>query len=294
MSWQRYSDWKKRFGMPNMHNGNIPRSFWLQSWEVQAILDYKREHPDIGYRCLTYKMLDEDVVAVSPATTYRYLSLNGLTNRWNTKSTGSKKKKGFDQPTKAHEHWHVDISYISFQGTFLFLISVLDGFSRYVVHHELRMHMQEFDVEIVIQRALEKRPGHNTRIISDNGSQFLSGDFKTFLKDANLTHVRTSVNYPQSNGKIEAYHKTVKNECIRRTSLLSLEDARKQVSRYIEIYNNERLHSGIGYIAPLDKLNGRAEEIFKERDRKLEIARKCRRENAQQMRVFDQIAMNYN
>lgn len=273
-----------------MHNGNMPRSFWLQPWEVQAIIDYKKNHPVTGYRCLTYMMLDEDVVAVSPSTTYRYLSLNGLTNRWNTKSTGSK-KKGFEQPTKPHEHWHVDISYISFQGTFLFLISVLDGFSRYIVHHELRMHMQEIDVEIVIQRALEKFPGHNTRIISDNGPQFISGDFKTFLKEANLTHVRTSVYYPQSNGKIEAYHKTVKNECIRRTSLLSLEDARVQVSRYIEVYNNERLHSGIGYIVPFDKLSGRAEEIFKERDRKLEAARKRRKEEAEQLRCFDRIAI---
>ncbi len=276
-----------------MHNGNIPRDFWLQPWEVQAIIDYKKNHFDVGYRRLTYMMLDEDIVAVSPATTYRYLNLNGLTNRWNTKTTGSK-KIGFDQPTSPHEHWHVDISYISFKGTFLFLISVLDGYSRYIVHHELRLNMQEYDVEIVVQRALEKYPGNKPRIISDNGPQFISGDFKSFLKEANLTHVRTSAYYPQSNGKIEAYHKTVKNECIRRSSLITLEDARHQVSHYIENYNTNRLHSGIGYITPLDKLNGRAKDIFKERDRKLEAARNRRKIESRQLKCLEQITMEYN
>ena len=243
------------------------------------IVAYKRTHPEVGYRRLTYMMMDEDVVAVSPATTYRILRLNNLTSRWNTSTSGSK-RKGFVQPLKPHEHWHVDISYVNFYGTFLYLITVLDGFSRFVVHHDLRIHMQEYDVEVVLQQALEKYPNESPRIISDNGSQFISREFKGFVKANNLTHVRTSVNHPQSNGKIEAWHKTAKRECIRVQSFVDLEDARHIVTEYVQEYNYSRLHSGIGYITPHDKLMGRAEKIFKERDRKLEAARKRRKENA--------------
>lgn len=97
-----------------------------------------------------------------------------------------------------------------------------------------------------------------------------------------MTHVRTSPFYPQSNGKLERFHKTIKEECIRPGVPLSLDDARRIVGKYIEHYNRVRLHSAIGYIAPADKLNGRDKEIFKERDRKLEDARELRKQKRQQ------------
>lgn len=279
LSWTKFYNWKKRFGLPNRHNGNIPRDFWLEPWEIDAIIDFKKEYLDLGYKRLTYMMMDNDIVAVSPSTTYRVLRNANLTNRWNNKKLKTN-RKGFVQPLKPHQHWHIDISYITFHGSHLFLISVLDGFSRFIVHHELRTNMQEYDVEIVLQRALEKYPRAQPRIISDNGSQFIANDFKAFLRNENLTHVRTSVNHPQSNGKIEAFHKNIKHECIRQRSLLNLEDARKTVAEYIHEYNYHRLHSGINYIAPYDMLHGNAERILKERDKKLENARRRRQDNA--------------
>ena len=92
-----------------------------------------------------------------------------------------------------------------------------------------------------------------------------------------MTHVRTSPYYPQSNGKIERWHKTPKGECIRVKVPLSLEDARRIVAEFVAHYNDVRLHSAIGYVAPADKLAGRAPAIFAERDRKLEAARERRR-----------------
>jgi hypothetical protein len=93
-----------------------------------------------------------------------------------------------------------------------------------------------------------------------------------------MTHVRTSPFYPQCNGKLERYHKTIKAECIRPKVALSLEEARMQIADYICHYNNERLHSAIGYIAPKDKLEGRDKQIFKEREQKLEAAREARKQ----------------
>jgi putative transposase len=97
-----------------------------------------------------------------------------------------------------------------------------------------------------------------------------------------MTHVRTAPYYPQSNGKLERFHKTLKGECNRPKTPFSLDDARRLVKEYIDHYNTVRLHSAIGYIAPIDKLNGRDKEIFKERDRKLETAREQRRMKRQQ------------
>jgi len=274
----KFYDWKQRYGTPNFHNGKAPRDWWLEPWEAAAIRDYKRAHPLEGYRRLTYMMIDEDVVAVAPTTTYRVLRDAGLLYRSTNKA--SLKGTGFKQPSAPHRHWHIDISYINLLGTFFYLTSIIDGYSRYIVHHELRTAMQEYDVEITVQRALEKFPGAAPRVISDNGSQFISKDFKGYIKQVGLTHVRTSVNYPQANGKIEAWHKNLKCECVRCTPLLSLDDARRKIAAYVAHYNDERLHSAIGYIAPKNKLEGREQEIFAERDRRLEAARERRKRNA--------------
>ena len=128
----KYYDWKHRYGKVNEHNARIPRDFWLTDFERQAIIKYYHDNPLEGYRRLCYMMIDADIAAVSPSSVYRVLSNVGLLNRWNRKK--SKKGTGFVQPLKAHEHWHIDISYINICGTFYYLCSILDGFSRYIVH----------------------------------------------------------------------------------------------------------------------------------------------------------------
>lgn len=220
-------------------------------------------------------MLDDDVVAVSPSSVYRVLKGAGrLDRKWRKPS---KKGAGFVQPDGPNRHWHVDISHINVSGTFYYLCALLDGYSRYLVHWELREAMQEPDVETIIQRALEKHPVERPRIISDNGPQFVARDFKQFIRLTGLTHVRTSPYYPQSNGKLERWHGSLKRECIRPACPASLEEARRRVQQYVDHYNHVRLHSAIGYLTPADKLLGLEEVIFAERDRKLEDARQRRR-----------------
>lgn len=140
--------------------------------------------------------------------------------------------------------------------------------------------MTEAEVETIIQRARERYPDARPRIISDNGPQFIARDFKEFIRVCGMTHVRTSPYYPQSNGKIERWHKTLKGECIRVKTPLSLEDARRIVAEYVAHYNEIRLHSAIGYVTPKDRLEGRQGEIFAARKRKLAAARARRRDAA--------------
>lgn len=271
----QFHRWTERYGRVNTHNGQLPRDHWLTPAERQAILAYYETHAPEGYRRLTFMMLDEDVVAVSPATTYRVLKTEGLLDRWNGKP--SKKGTGFVQPLQPHEHWHVDISYINVAGTFYYLCSILDGATRFLVHWELRERMTTVDVETVLQRARERFPDARPRIISDNGPQFIARDFKEFIRLAGMTHVRTSPYYPQSNGKLERWHQTLKVTTIRPQAPSTLEEARRLVAAFVEYYNQRRLHSAIGFIAPADLLAGRAAAIWAARDQKLEAARARRR-----------------
>lgn len=280
----KYFEWKDRFGKDNQHNGNLPKSNWLLPWERDAIVEYARGHYSEndyhlrdGYRRLTYQMLDEDVAAVSPPTVYRILKAEGLLNRWNTIKTSSK-GDGFTQPTAPHQHWHTDIKYINFCGTFLFLISVMDGYSRYIVHHEVRAHMTEYDVQLTLVKAKEKYPDVRPRIISDNGGQFISKDFQQFIKFLELTHIRTSVAYPQSNGKLERFHRSIGVECLRTNSFITVEDARETIAVYIDHYNRVRLHSAISYLRPEDYLLGVEKEKIALREEKLAKALKNRAE----------------
>jgi transposase InsO family protein len=279
----KYYQWKDRYGQVNEHNAWVPRDHWLEDWEKQAIVAYHHQHPLDGYRLLTYMMMDADVVAVSPASTYRVLKAAGLLGRWNAKP--SFKGTGFQQPIGPHEHWHIDVSYLNICGTFYYLCSILDGFSRYVVHWEIRESMTEADVEIILQRARELFPDTRPRIISDNGPQFIARDFKEFIALCGMTHVRTSPYYPQSNGKLERYHRTIKADGIRPNTPLSLQDARRVVERFVRQYNEVRLHSAIQYITPADKLAGRAEAILAARDAKLAAAREARKARRQQERI---------
>jgi transposase InsO family protein len=275
----KFYDWQTRYGQATEHNGKIPRDFWLEDWEKQAIVDYALAHPGEGYRQLTYMMLDENIVAVGATSVWRVLRAAGLLERWNSKP--SKKGTGFVQPLSPHEHWHTDVTYINISGTFYYLCSLLDGYSRFIVHWEIREAMTEADVEIILQRAKEAFPEARPRIISDNGPQFIAKDFKQFIRLSGMTHVRTSPYYPQSNGKIERWHGSLKRECIRPGTPLSLEDARRLVAGYVKHYNEVRLHSAIGFITPKDKREGRDRAIFAERDRKLEAARERRRQRRQ-------------
>lgn len=275
VSREHLRQWRQRIGAPNQHNGKMPKAHQLLPEERTAILNYYKNNSVEGYRRLTYMMMDEGVAFVSPASTYRVLKSAGvLKSRIHTPSS---KGKGFRQPGAPHRHWHIDITYLKIKGIFYYLTLVLDGFSRYIVGWSLRESMTETDVEITVQMAREAFPGTTPRIISDRGSQFSSRDFREFMRLVGLTHTMTSPYYPQSNGKLERCNKTVK-AFLRTTYLANVDEARKFIEDFVEYYNTIRLNSAIGYVAPADKLAGRAEAIQEKRDLGLSAAAAKRRE----------------
>ena len=279
----KWHHWKGREGKANEHNGGVPRDHGLEPEEKQASVAFHDRYPREGYRRRTFLMLDQDVAACSPASVYRVLKAAGRLGPRH--APPCRKGKGFGQPLRPHEPWHVDVAYLNVAGTLYYLCRLLDGCSRDIVPWEIREAMTEADIEQVIQRAREQFPGVTPRVISDNGPQFIAKDFKEFIRVCGMTHVKTSPYYPQSNGKIERWHRTLKGDCIRTETPLSLEDARRIVERYVGSYNTVRLHSALGYITPQDKLPGREKAIFAERDRKLEQARERRKAKRQATRA---------
>jgi putative transposase len=212
-------------------------------------------------------MMDANVVACSPGTVYNVLRQADVLR---PRGKESRKGQGFVQPLTAHEHWHIDVAYINIAGTFVFMATVIDGFSRLVVAWDIAPQMGEKEIEILLQQGRERFPGAHPRIISD------------FVKIFGMTHVRTSPFYPQSNGRIERYHRTIKSQCIRPSTPLTIEDTKRAVRSLVEHDNTQRLHSAIGYVTPLDMLEGRQKAIHEERDRKLEEARRTRADRRRQ------------
>ena len=255
----------------------MPKCTWILDDEREAIIAYYSKNPGIGCKRLSCMMIDEDVAFVSHNTVYRVLKGAGLLEPSSSKP--SRKGKGFDQPSRVHSQWHIDISYINVGGTFYYLCAILDGYSRFIVHWEIKESMKQEDCQLIVQKAKEKTGALNVRVISDNGPQFKAKQFKSFIKSAGMDQTFTSPYYPQSNGKIERWHKELKKECVRPRQPRTYKEAKLFIGEFIEYYNYSRLHSAIGYVTPFDKMLGLDEELIASRKIKLEAARK-RRQNA--------------
>lgn len=278
LSKSKFHNWQKRAGIMNNHNGKIPKHHWHTPEEEKAVVGYVNDHLYStdrffrdGYRRLTYRMIDDDVAALSPSTVYRILKKNNLLNLWNTKKPSSK-GSGYLQPKIPHQEWHIDIKYIFFGRKFYFLISIIDGYSRFIVNHGLFTDMKTETITTVIQEAKDKFIGVSPKIISDNGPQFISNEFRKFISFIEFKHVKTSVGYPQSNGKIERFHGSFNQEFYKNTPLLSFEDAKIKINRYIQEYNFNRLHSSLFYLTPNNFLNNMVDKKLKIREDKLNVA----------------------
>ena len=273
----------------NEHNGPGAAGSLDEDWERQRVIDFRLAYPLDGYRRLTFMMLDEDGGGLdAPSTTETVCCRRPgpHLDRWNVEARCEEGRTGFGSRSSSDrtntEHTTISCVLESWQtgDVVYYLCSFLDECESkaQVVHWEIRESMTEADVECILERAKELYPDARPRIISDNGPQYIAKDFKTFIRISGMTHVRTAPYYPQSNGKIERWHKTIKSDALRPANPSSLEEARRLMERFVEYYNGVRLHSAIGYIAPLDFMAGKAPEIWSERDRKLEQAREARRE----------------
>ena len=243
------------------------------SSEVNSVVQYRLLHRDVGYRKLTWMMIDEGVACLTESTVYAILKSHNMLFGWNGVTGTETKKEYTDKPKHVHDHWHTDIAYIKIQGIFYFLIMVLDGYSRYLLGWELMTDMLGKSVENFIAQVKEKYPHAKPKLIHDNGGQFISTDFKRLISNLEIQQIRTRRNHPQTNGKIERMNGTVKNEAIRPNYPTDYQEACHYLNEYNYIYNHQRLHAGINFLRPADVFFQRDQVILKERSTKLEIAK---------------------
>jgi len=246
--------------------------------EREAVVRFALEHPNPRHRELAWRMVDDDVAYVSPSSVYRILREEGLMPTW----PPGRRKRYRDEAEKARgpdERWQTDIRYIRIAMRQYYLVLFIDEYSRYVVHHDLMGYLDGETLSHEAQRAIEtlSETSRLPQIQSDNGSGYISGEFKQVLTEHKLTHVRIRPHCPEENGLVERAHRTFA-EALDDHELRDLEQARAVLADMVRWYNEERLHSALNYLRPIDYYRGDPERLLEERRRKLAVARHHRHE----------------
>lgn len=269
----RYRDWTKRAAVDRLADAppSAPSRDGILPEEKAAVIRYALAHPKDGYRRLTWQMIDADVACLSESSVYRVLNGADLLARWKRhRRSGTAPAK----PTAPHQRWHTDLMYLRIADSWYFLVTVLDAYSRSVVHWELLTTMAATDVRLVVQQAIE-RTGARPQLVTDNGSQFTAAEFKDLVRRFALDHIRIRTYHPESNGLVERFHRSTR-DAVEAHDLANLGQARRIIGAWVRHYNEERLHAGLGYLTPAEFHCGNPAARIAERQAKLKRAKENR------------------
>jgi transposase InsO family protein len=278
----RYYEWRERAREERLDDrvpGARSSVYEVLAEERETIVAYALAHPRDGYRRLAWMMVDEDVAYVSPSSVYRILDDADALYRWKRSSRSGTPPP---EPQGPNERWHTDLMYLRIEDTWYFLVTVLDAYSRYVVHWDLLTNMTAAEVRLVVGDAL-KKTGAKPEVVTDNGSQFTAKDFKKLVREFKLEHIRIRTYHPESNGKLERFHRSTR-EALDEIELENLGRTREIIGRWVDFYNTERLHAALDYLPPAEYWQGDPEARKQERRQKLERGRE-RRANINRQRL---------
>ena len=276
-----YYRWRRRAASPGATATDAParpRSpHAILPEERAAVVGYAKEHANPRHRELAWKMVDENVACVSPSAVYRILREENLVPHWPPK----RQKRRWEENEKAKhpdERWQTDIRYVKIGGRRYYAVVFIDEYSRYVVHGELMSHLDGDTLSLEAQRAIEKLPpGAKPIIQSDNGSGYISQEFQKVLSENGLGHVRIRPHCPEENGLVERVHRTL-GEPFDEAEPEDLAGGRAVFQGIIRWYDEERLHSALHFLRPVDYYRGEPEKLLEARRRKMAEARHRRRE----------------
>ena len=237
----------------------------------QQVVELALEHPDRSPRQIAWLFTDEKGYFISESSAYRILKSFDLVESpaFQVISVA----EHFKQPTKRiHELWQTDFTYFKIQGWgWYYLSTVLDDFSRYIIAWKLTTSMSATDVQETLLLALaasgldQARVEHRPRLLSDNGSCYLSGDLRDFLQDKEMEHIRSAPYHPMTQGKIERYHRSMKNVVNLQNYFLPSQ-LEIEIASFVNYYNHQRYHESLDNLTPADVYFGRAKEVLTKRD----------------------------
>lgn len=250
--------------------------------EKKAVIDYARKHTHLRHREMAWKMVDEGVAFLSPSTVYRILKESNLVCPWQRRP--KRIRAVTERATVPDERWSTDLMYLQVGGQTYYFVAFLDEYSRAIVHHEILLGMDSISVSNAAQKAIEQLPKHEDGslkrrpvIRSDNGSCYVSQEFRVVLKENGLTHHRITPHCPEENGLMERANRTLR-ESLDSERLENLLEARKVINRHVTRYNQERLHSSLGFLPPWEYYRGDPTRRHEERRVRMQQARHARRE----------------
>jgi len=282
-SWyQRYQE----HGMDGLKNKKLKvKQFWnrIPDHVRGQIVNLALEYPDESPRQLTYRFIDEKAYFVSESSVYRILKGYDLIESPAFEVITAKNK--FDNPTKrVNEMWQTDFTqFLVVDWGWYYLSTVLDDYSRYILAYKLSPTMNAQDAEDTLKIALAKaeidkvKVYHKPRLLSDNGPAYHSADLAQFLKERRIDHIYGAPYHPMTQGKIERWHRSMKN-VIKLQNYYSPSELERAIAEWVEYYNNQRYHESLENVTPADVYFGREKEIIKKRSKLKEQSLALRRQ----------------
>jgi transposase InsO family protein/transposase-like protein len=288
-----FYDWYRRYqedgyaGLADKRTG--PQQFWNRIPESvqEQVVGLALAHPEKSSRQLAWKFTDEQEYFISESSVYRILKGFDLVQSPAFLMVPAKDK--FENPTtKVNELWQTDFTYFKIvDWGWYYLSTVLDDYSRYILAWKLSATMAADDVEETLNIALKKsgleevRVRHRPRLLSDNGPAYLSKDLKQFLKRKNIEHIRGAPYHPMTQGKIERWHRSMKN-VVKLQNYYSPSELEQSITEFVDYYNNQRYHESINNLTPADVYFGKSEEVLTRREQiKMNTLERRRRLNLQ-------------
>ena len=273
-----FYNWLKRYqegGIDGLEDRKpVPRQIWnkLPKEQQAEIVELALEKPELSPRELAVMYTDEQSSFVSESTVYRLLKAHDLITSPAYILMQAVDK--FQHPTvRINEMWQTDFTYCKIMGWgWYYLSTVLDDFSRFVIAWRLCTTMSASDVSDTLDDALrftglnQVKVKHKPRLLSDNGPSYISSELAQYLKDQDMSHTRGKPYHPQTQGKIERWHRSLKNQILLENYYLPGE-LEERIRRFVDYYNYERYHESLNNLTPADVYYGRGQSILNKREK---------------------------
>jgi len=281
-----YYNWYKRYlegGFDGLASAKVRRQTWnkIPLKQKNQVIEEALEHEALSSRELAIHIIDKHKWFISESSVYRILKERGLITA-PAHIVLSAANEFINKTCRVNEMWQTDFTYFLIKGWgWYYLSTILDDYSRYIITCKLYKTMTAPDVMDTVNDAIQttglsrnKMP----RLLSDNGSCYISGEFRTFLSSKGIKQLNGKPCHPQTQGKIERYHRSMKN-VVKLDIYFSPENLFEAIYKFVNYYNNERYHESLNNLTPADVFFGRDAKILEERRKIKQKTITSRRQN---------------